>query len=289
MTETALSLGITYANYPVIDGSTSTLRIVRAIWEAMNEEGTNAYEAGLPREAAKTMKAYDMLIEGEADMIIVPYASDDVFEKAKEAGVELEFHKIAEEALIFITPKENSAENITEEQIRSIYLDYGIKNWKELGGPNRELVPICRNSDSGSQAQMDNLVLRNEPMHPDIEKNYVELTMEGLLEQVAFYHGGGFFGEPTESYALGYTLYTYLENMNKITGIGENLKILSYNGIAPTEESIADGSYPLCDGYYSVMLKSLPEEHSARIITDWLKSSEGAEAIQDTGLIPAKA
>jgi len=286
MTETAQALGITPENYPLIDGSTSTLGIVQAIWRAMLHEGTAAYKDGFPQTASKTVPSYNLLIDGDVDMIIVPYASADVMEAAEDAGVELEFHKIAAEALIFITPAENTAEGITREQARSIYLDCGIKDWSELGGPNRELVPICRNSDSGSQSQMDNLVLENEPMHPDIQENYVELTMEGMLELVAFYHNGGLDGTPTDSYALGYTLYTYLQNMTDITGIGEHLKILSYDGVSPTTESIADGSYPLSDGYYAVVRGDLPDDHSARAAISWLEGNEGQTAIEQLGLIP---
>jgi len=283
MTETAEKLGITHENYPRIDGSTSTLSIVRAINRAMYQSDEND---NFPEVQSKTVPSYKKLIKGEVDMIIVPYASSDVLALAKDAGVELEFYPISAEALVFITPKENKAENITMEQVRRIYLDYGITNWSALGGPDRELVPICRNSDSGSQSQMDNLILKGEKMHPAIQKNYVELTMEGMLEQVAFYHNGGLGGKPTNSYALGYTLYTYLKSMGEITGIDEKLKMLAFDGVAPSEESIADGSYSLADGYYAVVRKDLPKDHSGRIIINWLKSDDGKAVIKTLGLIP---
>jgi len=286
MTDTAKALGITAENYPRIDGSTSTLNIVKAIHRAMYEEGTAEYEKMYSLEASKTVPSYHKLIDGEVDLIFVPYASEDVLKAAEDAGVELVFTKVAAEALIFVTPKENTTEGVTREQIRSIYLDYGITNWSELGGPDRELVPICRNADSGSQSQMDNLVLENEPMHPDIQENYVELTMEGLLELVAFYHNGGFDSKPTNSYAIGYTLYTYLQNMTEMTGIGDSLKILSYDGVVPSAENIADGSYSLSDGYYAVIRADLPDGHSARAVIDWLRGVEGQDAIKDLGLIP---
>lgn len=286
MTDTAQDYNITAANYPKIDGSTSTLAIVQAICQAMYGEEVVESEI-YPTTASKTVPSYHLLIDGEVDLVLVPYASQDVFDTAKKAGVELEFHKIATEALIFITPVDNPAENITYEQVRSIYLDYGITNWGELGGPaDKKLVPICRNSDSGSQSQLDNLILHNEPMHPRIKKNFVELTMEGMLEQVAFYHTGGLAGKPTNSYALGYTLYTYLHNINEITGIGEHLKILSYDGHQPTFESIADGSYSLADGYYAVVRKDLPANHPARSIIKWLNSVEGKNIIKELGLSP---
>lgn len=268
-------------NYPIIDGSTSTLSIVRGIYNKWNIDN-------VPINASKTVPSYKKLIDGEVDMIIVPYPSEDILALAKEKGVELEMYQIAAEALVFITPIDNDDMDITREQIRDIYLNYGITNWTELGGPDRELVPICRNADSGSQSQMDNLVLDNEEIHSDIEKNYVQLTMEGMLELVAFYHNGGFDADPSESYALGYTLFTYVESMGDMTGIDEHLKMLSYEGVVPTRETIADGTYPLADGYYAVILKSLSQNHSARTIINWLQSEEGSQMIEKLGYISKK-
>ncbi len=284
MTATAASLGITAQNYPRIDGSTSTLSIVQAIHRAMYGGQADPID-GYPAQASKTVPSYHLLIDKKVDMIIVPYASADVLAAAQKAGVELEFHKVAAEALVFITAAENTTESITLEQVREIYLKYGLTNWNRLGGPDKKLIPICRNSDSGSQSQMDNLILNNEAMHPDIQHNYVELTMEGMLEQVAFYHRGGLSGKPTNSYALGYTLYTYLQNMNEMTGIGQHLRILSVDGAAPTAQNIADGSYPLADGYYAVIRSDLDKGHSARMIITWLQGEDGAAIIENLGLI----
>ncbi|SHN70580.1 PstS family phosphate ABC transporter substrate-binding protein [Desulfitobacterium chlororespirans] len=283
MSETAVQYGITHENYPRMDGSTSTQGIVMAINRAMYRYLDNE---NLPLEVSKTVPSYKRLIAGEVDLILVPYPSSEVLALAQESGVELEFHPVAAEALIFITPAENPADNITGDQVRTIYLDYGIQSWSGLGGPDKELIPICRNADSGSQSQLDNLVLYDQPMHPKIQKNYVELTMEGMLELVAFYHHGGLDGQPTDSYALGYTLYTYLQNMNEVTGIGSRLKILSFEGVEPTEENIAKGTYSLADGYYAVLKKDLPEGHSARGILSWLQSDEAVAAIKAQGFIP---
>ena len=283
MTATAEEYGITNENYPNIDGSTSTLDLSRQINMTMYKSQGNA---NYPSEASKTVPSYKRLINGEVDLILVPYASQDVLNLAKESGVELEFIPVVAEALIFITPKENETNNITREQVRDIYLNYGLKNWSKLGGPDKEIVPISRNSDSGSQSQMDNLILDNEKIHPDIQKNFVVLTMEDLLYQVAFYHGGGLEGKPTESYAIGYTLYTYLKNMGEITGIDESLNILAFEGVVPSEETIADGSYSLTDGYYAVVRSDLAEDHSARKIIKWLKSEDGKANIRKLRLIP---
>lgn len=276
-------LGVTLENLPKMNGSTSTLGIVQAVYEGA---GGNMQDENYPWEPLRTVPSYEALINGEVDLILVPYASPAVREQAQQAGVELEYSQVAAEALIFITPKDNTAANITGDQVREIYLHNGISNWSELGGPDRGLVPICRNADSGSQSQMDNLILDGQAMDPTIQENYVELTMEGMLEQVAYYHSGGMFDEPTDTYALGYTLFTYLEDMDSFTGIGGELKILNYEGVAATAESIADGSYPLSDGYYAVTRADLPQDHPARAVVRWLRSQTGQEALLHQGFIP---
>lgn len=44
-----------------------------------------------PSKASKTVPSYKRLINGEVDLILVPYASQDVLNLAKKSDVELEF------------------------------------------------------------------------------------------------------------------------------------------------------------------------------------------------------
>ena len=158
-----------------------------------------------------------------------------------------------------------------------------IPGWTALGGPDRRLVPICRNADSGSQAQLDNLILCGEPMAPEIDENYIELTMEGMLFQAAFYHNGGLDGQPTQySYALGYTLYSYLRGVENWPA--EQLKILDYNGVSASEDTIWSGEYPLADGHYAVT-RADNEDSAVRAIIDWLTGEEGRARLARAGYI----
>ena len=275
------NLGITKSNYPCIDGSTSTLPLVQELYKTFFPSIDNTWP-DLPQTASKTVPSYGRLIKGEVDMILVPYASEEVLKSAEEAGVELEFFPISLEALIFITHKDNPTQNITEEQVKTIYIDYSIKNWKALGGPDKELIPICRNADSGSQSQLDNIILKGKAIHNKIKKNYVELTMDGLLEQVAFYQSAS----GKDCYALGYTLYYYMKNIGEVISSPSYLKILDYEGIKATPETIEDGSYPLSSSYYAVVRKDLPENHTARTLISWLTSEVANVCIRRGGLTP---
>lgn len=61
---------------------------------------------------------------------------------------------------------------------------------------------------------------------------------------------------------------------------------MNYEGVTATAESIADGSYPLSDGYYAVTRADLPQDHPARAVVRWLRSQTGQEALLRQGFIP---
>lgn len=286
-TPEALAIGIDWQDYPRIDGSTSTLPVVQALYEKMfgNDE---AAETFFPETASKTVPSYHRLIAGEADLIVVPYPSQEVKDAASDAGVPLTYVRFAAEALVFITPADNPVDSITAEQIREIYVNYAIRNWRELGGSDKALVPISRNHDSGSWSQLDNFILKGDPIHPDIEDNYVELTMEDIVFTVANYHHGGLSGAPTESYALGFTLYKYLVDLDRMTGVGESLKILAYEGVKPDIETIGSGYYPLSDGYFLVFRSDEPADSPVRALVEWIGSANGQTMLETIGFTPTQ-
>lgn len=55
----------------------------------------------------------------------------------------------------------NPVDSITVEQARGIYTGR-ITNRRELGGEDREIIPLQRNSSGGSQMLMEKFVIRVE-------------------------------------------------------------------------------------------------------------------------------
>jgi len=280
--EIAASLGITAENYPRIDSSTTTLPLVQAIYTNMFQPTEEYSYPKMPREASKTMKSYDMLLDSEVDLILVPDPSQDILNKVSESGIELEYIPIGCEALVFITHKDNPAQNVTQEQILEIYTSMTVNNWSQLGGEDGRIVPICRNVDAGSQAQMDNFILKGEEMAPEIKENHMMYDMGNMLIIVWQYEQiQPGYGE--NDYAIGYTMYYYIDIAGYIMGAAE-IKPLALDGIEPTPETIASKEYPLATSYYAVMRKDTPETHSARKIADWLLSPEGQWEVNSSGL-----
>ena len=280
--EVAEELGISAENYPRIDGSTSTLPLLQGIYRYMFNPNDMYEFPGIPTEASKTMASYEMLIAGDVDLILVPDPSQDILDKVNQAKIELEYIPIGAEALVFITHKDNPAQNITKEQVVDIYTDMTINNWAQIGGTDGRIVPLCRNADAGSQVQMDNEILEGKPMAPEVEENFMEYDMNGMVQMVEDYRYFANDGEKN-AYTLGYTMYYFLNLIESVQG-EVFAKPLVYNGVEPTPETILSKEYPLATNYYAVMRKDTPANHSARIIADWLISYDGQWMVAVSGL-----
>lgn len=258
------SFEFTIENYPKMGGSLANLPLGEAV---------TATVLGIDRETASSMikfegsttDNYEWLVDGKFDIILAYEMGEDAKAYAKEKGVELEMTPIGTDALVFICSLENGVENLTQEQIEEIYKG-NITNWKELGGEDHDIIPYQRNKDSGSQTLFDKLI----PLGDELMEAPSDIrigSMIGLLEAVADYENS--------KDALGYTVYYYLTNMeaDKLT----TSKLLSVDGVAPSNESIGKGEYPYTNDFYVVIRKDAAEDSPERILYNWICSEQGKE------------
>ena len=103
--------------------------------------------------------------------------------------------------------------------------------------------------------------------------------------------------EVAEKYGHGYVHMTSRQgveipfiNFNDIEEVRGKLaeggvKILKINGIEPTVETIADGSYPVSGGIYAIYRKGETNENVYKAV-DFMLSPEGQKIVEDSGYIP---
>lgn len=259
---------------PVLDGSTSTYQITRNIYDAYYLNADNL--DSMPKSHSKTSNSYKRLIDGEVEMIFVPDPSEEITEYARNKGVKLKFVPIANEALVFFTDKDNKADNLTTEQIRKIYIDNAVANWKDLGGDDKSLVAYCRNNDSGSHAQMEKFVLDGKDINESISKENISYEMASILTDVDYYNG-----THTDSIAMGYSLYYYFNMAQMLIG-PTNLKLMSVDGVTPSDDTIGEGKYPYTTYYYAVVRDE--ENEKVDKFIKLMQSDFGKEIAERSGL-----
>ena len=220
---------------------------------------------------SKTHNAYVNLINGDADLILATYPSEDEKNLAKEKGIELEIVPIVKEAFVFFVNTDNPIENLTLEQVQDIYSGK-IKNWKEVGGENEKIIPYQRPENSGSQSGMLSLVMKGKKMMAPTTET-ISQTMADIVDVISDYTNG--------KNAIGYSYYYYATTMYTT----DKIKLLAINGIDPTYENIKTGLYGIQTAYYAVIRKDEEQNSDARKLLNAMKSERGQNVAKEAGYV----
>ena len=282
-TETAIQLGFD-REMPVIDGSTSTYPYTEGVYNALFTNGTGHPQ--FPQSHSKSYESYERLIDGDVDVLFAATkASADLEALAAERGVELEYIPIAYDAMVFFTNAENSVTGLTRQQIQDIYVRNAYDNWSQVGGPDAALLPYCRNTDSGSHALMERYFLKDGALSlsPDILQGNVSISMSSALTDVA-----AALSLDPPAYAIGYSVYAYYDVYEELMAdvTPNKLKLLAIDGVQPTDETIADGTYPLAGYNYVVLRADEPENSPARRLAEYMVSDAGQQVVSNAGFLP---
>ena len=260
-------------NLPRIDGAAAFFPVYSAYVNAVYPNTVELnYEDDNPFQYNNTYNGYWLLGERKTDIFFGVYPSPEQIEEAKSNGTEFIFTPIGDEAFVFFTHKDNPVDSLTIEQVKGIYSGE-ITNWKEVGGKNIPIKAYQRNSGSGSQSMMERFMGDTPLMTPP--KHQVQDLMSGIIDRVTDYQN--------RNSAIGFSYRYYL------TGImaNPNVKILKINGIAPTNENVRNGSYPIRTPIYAVTYEGNPNEN-VDILIDWVLGPQGQELLEKSGYVGLK-
>lgn len=260
----------TEENLPVLDGSTSMVPLGQAVASALL--GQSREEVSPLIDFHRTTESFRYLMREESDLLLVAEPNKVVFEEMEQQGFAYEMQPIAKEALVFIVNSDNPIDSLTVEQLQDIYTGR-ITNWSQVGGNDVEIAAFQRNATSGSQVLMDKLVMGDLEMM-QAPQEWVPGEMDTLM--------AGVKGYEDSAAAIGYSVYYYAEDMR----MAEGMKILSVEGIAPTDETIAADKYPLINPYFAVISAEQAADSPARILYNWLVSPEGQAVLESQGYVP---
>lgn len=261
-------------NYPRIDGSTATIPLSNAFKKAF----TNNKETEVKHNT--THNAYVNLIEGNTDIILVTYPSEEEFELARNAGIELEIIPVVNEGFVFFVNENNPVKSLTTEQIRKIYSGK-IKNWKELGGNDNEIIPYQRELNSGSQSGMLKLVMKDTPIMEARKENIIE-GMQAIVNLVSDYDNG--------ENSIGYSYYYYATTMydDIDSSVTDRIRFVAVDGVEPSAKTIQDGTYPIRTAYYIVINKAEKENSDVRKLVNTMLSDWGQDVAEEAGYVSIK-
>ena len=259
----------TQENMPRMDGSTATIPLIEAVRSVL---------LGRPREDAAvsgTDDAYMQLINGNVDLLLVYGPAQDTLDYADQQKVELEMTPIGKDALVFLVNVANPVDDLTGQEIVDIYTGK-ITNWSEVGGEHTPVKAFQRQLLSGSQTMMNKLVMKGREMAAAPE-GYVIGDMGGLVDAIATYDNA--------DYAIGYNVYYYVTRMK----LDDRIHLMSVDGVAPSNDSIASGEYPFVSDFYVVIRADAKPGSPERILYNWMLTDDGQALVIHEGYVANRA
>ncbi|MCL1873613.1 MAG: S-layer homology domain-containing protein [Clostridiales bacterium] len=280
--------------YDRLDGSTVTIPLSQAISAELFSDFS-----GLAIDVVthnQTDAAIKNVVDGQKDLALVTYPSQANLDYAKQQGINLAIVPVVNDAFVFMVNEKNSLNDLSSSQIRQIYSGQ-TTDWQALGGIiagwadyvdewTKEwhfneygqlidkllpppILPFQRNATSGSQSGMvafmgDTLI--SVPFYDAL----VIGGMGPLIDRVNQIPN-----------SLGYSYLYYANTMYM-----SEAKLISVDGIAPTNANIMSGKYPIITPYYAVYRADAALDSFPRAMTELLLSKKGQEIAAEVGYTP---
>ena len=248
------------SNKIVIDGSTTVGPIAKAFAEVYMRKNPGVNITVSESGSGNGAKA---LVNGTCDVADMSrFMKDTEFKAAADAGRMPVAHVVALDGLPVLVHPSNPVRGLSIEQIRDIYAGR-ITNWSQVGGPNRPIVIISRDTNSGTYETFETLVMGGEKMAGSVE--YV--GSNGAVRQRV---------QSTQN-AIGYAGLGFVDR---------SVKALEVNGISPSQETVTTGDYPISRPLY-MFTDGYPElgSHLYKFVTMYL-TREGQEIVAGIGFVP---
>ena len=249
--------GLSFAEDLRIDGSTTVLPIAQKAAEVFMKKYPNDKVFVTGSGSGTGIKA---LIDGTT-MIATSSreAKKEEREAGKAKGVQMTEHKIAYDGVVPIVHPSNPLSTITLQQLRDVY-NGKTKTWKDLGGTDRPVSAVSRDTSSGTYEVWEEKVLKKDKVRADA----LMVASSGQMDQTV----------AQNRFAIGYTGIGYLD---------KTVKSLKIENKTATESTVRDFSWPVSRPLY-MYTNGKPSGVVARFI-EFMLSPEGQQVVKDVKFV----
>lgn len=235
------------------DGSTSMSKVIGALSEAYESDTgvTVTYNATGSGSGIQAVQ------EGRCD---IGLSSRSLKDEEKAKG--LEETTLALDGIALVVNPENPVSDLDLEIISKIYTGE-ISNWKDVGGNDSDIVLIGREAGSGTRDGFESITYTTDKC-----QYRQELTSTGdVIATVA-----------SNPNAIGYA---------SLSAVKDSVKALKVAGVAPSEETVKDGSYVVQRPFVLVTVKDKALSENAKKFMEFVTSKSANDIISGAGVVPA--
>jgi phosphate transport system substrate-binding protein len=192
---------------------------------------------------------------------------------AEKNGVDPVQHVVARDAIAVVVNPTNPVSELTIQQISDIYTEK-ITNWSEVGGEERPIVLLSRESNSGTYVYfLENVIRMGEKSDLLFSPNTLLMpSSEGISEEVR-----------QNPNAIGYDGLGYVTPDQKTIAVASGAQ---GPYVLPSVETVNDKSYPIARSLY--IYSNGQPKGVLKAYLDWVLT-DGQEQVLDLGFVPLQA
>lgn len=143
-----------------------------------------------------------------------------------EVGKGLINHDIAFDVIAIVVNPSMPITNLSDAQVKAIFLGK-VKSWKAVGGPDKPIVVVIRDQASGTRDIFDKKALgATDTKVVESTGSAIQCSSNGVMREIV----------GSTPNAIGYISFGY---------VNQNLKAISFKGVAPEVKTAATGLYPI--------------------------------------------
>ena len=168
---------------------------------------------------------------------------------------------VALDGIAIIVNANSKVADLTVDQIAQIFTGE-ITDWSDVGGDAGTIACIGREAGSGTRDGFESITGTEDAC---VYQN--ELTSTGeVIANVA-----------SNPNAIGYA---------SLSAVDETVKAITVGGVAPTEETVLDGTYAIQRNFNFIISESTELSPAAQAFVDWATSTDAADLIASAGAVP---
>lgn len=234
------------------DGSTSMEKVIGALGEAFETENSGVTFTYNPTGSGSGIQAVQ---EGRCD---IGLSSRALKEDEKSSGLTETI--LALDGIAVIVNPDNPVSDLDVDTIAKIFTGE-ITNWKDAGGHNAEIVLIGREAGSGTRDGFESITGT-----ADNCQYRQELTFTGDVITAVSQNPD----------AVGYA---------SLASVKDTVRAVTVGGVAPTEDTVKDGSYVIQRPFVLVTKTGTPLSEAAQKFFDFATSPDAAGLISGAGAV----
>jgi phosphate transport system substrate-binding protein len=192
-------------------------------------------------------------------------------DSAKGNGIDPVEFVVARDAIAVVVHPENPVDTLTLEQISDMYT-LKITNWQEVGGEDRPIVLLSRESNSGTYVYFLENVIRLGDKESKLLFAPDTLLMpssEGISAEVR-----------QNPNAIGYDGLGYVTHDQKVIAVARDS---AGPFVLPSVDTVNDGSYPISRPLY--MYTAGKPTGAIKVYLDWILGA-GQTIVPELGFVP---